>query len=343
MSTFEDCQKFLNFVAECFVEKPVTVDQVRLQKLRTATAACGNLNEDPPIKVPNAEIDKVDEKEKPKDASRRGFVHRESNSHRGAYTLTNIYIYPIKSCGAHEVWSFPKPFFLSLISVSPCVLIRSCAALHSGPRLAGGATGFTLRQKLDGGEWKRRVPQSEESAAFMPHSPTSPPALKQITPAGVRLDKLLVAHWKNMALRQNVFPSMNCHLQGFVFFFVALQEWKPFQFPWNTTPRCRHATKHVRAKFVVTGELARLKHAAGSCWRRLWDISVVLFVTRQTAFLQWTVVHDLLSVSFEFLLLFTISIKDNNVRVMIKVPTDKSHKLQKTCSSSGYWIRCHSK
>ncbi|KAK5882060.1 hypothetical protein CesoFtcFv8_020687 [Champsocephalus esox] len=58
MSTFEDCQKFLNFVSECFVEKPVTVDQ-------TQTA--------------------------------RG----------GAYTLTNIYIYPIKSCGAFEVQDWP--------------------------------------------------------------------------------------------------------------------------------------------------------------------------------------------------------------------------------------------
>uniref|UniRef100_A0A671XLE5 Molybdenum cofactor sulfurase n=1 Tax=Sparus aurata TaxID=8175 RepID=A0A671XLE5_SPAAU len=72
MSTFEDCQKFLSFVAECFVEKPVTVDHVRLEKLKTATAAS-----------------------------------RESNSHGGACTLTNIYIYPIKSCGAHEVHNWP--------------------------------------------------------------------------------------------------------------------------------------------------------------------------------------------------------------------------------------------
>lgn len=52
-------------------------------------------------------------------------------------------------------------------------------------------------------------------------------------------------------------------------FFVALQEWSPFQFPWNTTPQCTHAIQHVRAKFVVTGELARLKHAkaaAGGNW-----------------------------------------------------------------------------
>lgn len=85
------------------MEKPVTVDQVRLQKLRTATAACWDLNEDPPVKITNGEIHKVDEKEKPAGTSPRGVGHRESNSHRGAYTLTNIYIYPIKSCGAHEV------------------------------------------------------------------------------------------------------------------------------------------------------------------------------------------------------------------------------------------------
>lgn len=103
MSTFEDCQKFLNFVAECFVEKPVTVDQVRLEKLKTATAASHVLNEDPAIKITNGEICKVDEKEKPTDALLRGFGQKQSNSRREAYTLNNIYIYPIKSCGAHEV------------------------------------------------------------------------------------------------------------------------------------------------------------------------------------------------------------------------------------------------
>ncbi len=96
MSTFEDCQKFLSFVAECFVEKPVTVDQVRLERFNTATAA---LKEDPPIKITNGEICKADEKEKPTEASQRGFRHRNAE----AYALTNIYIYPIKSCGAYEV------------------------------------------------------------------------------------------------------------------------------------------------------------------------------------------------------------------------------------------------
>ncbi|KAM9344702.1 molybdenum cofactor sulfurase [Symphorus nematophorus] len=107
MSTFEDCQKFLNFVAECFVEKPVTVDQVRLERLKTATEASQDLNEDPSVKITNGEICKVvrDEKQTPTEASLRGFGR--SNSHEEAYTLTNIYIYPIKSCGAHEVHNWP--------------------------------------------------------------------------------------------------------------------------------------------------------------------------------------------------------------------------------------------
>ncbi|XP_051233789.1 molybdenum cofactor sulfurase [Dicentrarchus labrax] len=107
MSTFEDCQKFLNFVAECFVEKPLTLDQVRLEELKTATAASRGSNEHYPIKITNGEIFKADEKEKPTEASLRGFALREPNSHGEAYTLTNIYIYPIKSCAAYEVHDWP--------------------------------------------------------------------------------------------------------------------------------------------------------------------------------------------------------------------------------------------
>ncbi|XP_029377089.1 molybdenum cofactor sulfurase isoform X1 [Echeneis naucrates] len=100
MSTFEDCQRFLNFVAECFVEKPVTVDQLMMQKLKTA--ASNGSNQNLTIKIPNGEICKVVE-EKPTEASLRGFGRRDSNSQREAYKLTNIYIYPIKSCAAYEV------------------------------------------------------------------------------------------------------------------------------------------------------------------------------------------------------------------------------------------------
>lgn len=97
MSTFEDCQKFLNFVVECFVEKPVTLNQVKLEKLRTATATCHHIVKAPPIKVTDREEDKGDEKQKPSNTSLSGW------GHGSAYTLTNIYIYPIKSCAAFEV------------------------------------------------------------------------------------------------------------------------------------------------------------------------------------------------------------------------------------------------
>ncbi|CAN9500094.1 unnamed protein product [Ophioblennius macclurei] len=106
MSTFEDCQKFLKFVAECFVEKPVTVDRARLQKLKTATAASEDSGERPPMKTTNGVVYEADE-QKPTEASLKGFGFRDSNSHGGAYTLTSIYIYPIKSCGACEVHDWP--------------------------------------------------------------------------------------------------------------------------------------------------------------------------------------------------------------------------------------------
>uniref|UniRef100_A0A672H589 Molybdenum cofactor sulfurase n=1 Tax=Salarias fasciatus TaxID=181472 RepID=A0A672H589_SALFA len=56
MSTFEDCQKFLKFVAECFVEKPVTVDHARLQRLKTATAPSEDSGEYPSIKQTNGGV-----------------------------------------------------------------------------------------------------------------------------------------------------------------------------------------------------------------------------------------------------------------------------------------------
>lgn len=93
----------MNFVAECFVEKPVTVDQVRLKRLKIA-AGPQDSNHDPAIKITNGEIHIVKEKEKLTEASLKGFGNIDlKNSHGEAYTLTNIYIYPIKSCGAYEV------------------------------------------------------------------------------------------------------------------------------------------------------------------------------------------------------------------------------------------------
>ncbi|XP_068597270.1 molybdenum cofactor sulfurase isoform X2 [Brachionichthys hirsutus] len=97
MSTFEDCQTFLNFVAECFVEKPVTVDHARLEKLKAA-------KESPPIGITTRE---AEETEKPREAPPGGSGRGELNCTGEACNLTGIYIYPIKSCGAHEVHDWP--------------------------------------------------------------------------------------------------------------------------------------------------------------------------------------------------------------------------------------------
>uniref|UniRef100_A0A3Q2XHM9 Molybdenum cofactor sulfurase n=1 Tax=Hippocampus comes TaxID=109280 RepID=A0A3Q2XHM9_HIPCM len=84
MSTFDDCQKFLSFVVECFVEKPVTVDHARLERLKAAIVS----NEEKTVNISEV-THKVEEKKK------------------GPYILTNIYIYPIKSCGAFEAQNWP--------------------------------------------------------------------------------------------------------------------------------------------------------------------------------------------------------------------------------------------
>lgn len=196
MSTFEDCQRFLDFVAECFVEKPVTVDNKRVQKLRAATAAREEVNNRlPTIEICNGEIHEMnEEKQVLKDTPKtQGSAQTMSNSQGGAYVLTNIYIYPIKSCGAYEVWPFlpcfpSLPLSLSLSLVCPGLM--QCCVLHAGPRLAVGTPGFTPRQELDGGEWERCVSQPKESATFVPHSPRGPPALKPIASAGIRSDRV---------------------------------------------------------------------------------------------------------------------------------------------------------
>ncbi|KAM9726692.1 molybdenum cofactor sulfurase [Menidia menidia] len=106
MSTFDDCQKFLHFVAECFVEKPVSVDQERLRRLKTAEAAPEGSSRCFSMREVAREADKA-VKIQPTEASLRGSGHADSNSRGEPYTLTNIYIYPVKSCGAFEVHDWP--------------------------------------------------------------------------------------------------------------------------------------------------------------------------------------------------------------------------------------------
>ena len=105
MSTFEDCQNLLNFVVDCFVEKPVQVNQVRLDRLRTAATSSRH---GPSIQGTSDKTEHIEENYNPSEPLLNLHGNRavttNANKQAGTYTLTNIYIYPIKSCGAFEVY-----------------------------------------------------------------------------------------------------------------------------------------------------------------------------------------------------------------------------------------------
>ncbi|CAL8256886.1 unnamed protein product [Lota lota] len=113
MSTFDDCQNFLSFVVDCFVDKPAQVDRVRLENLRqTQTALCGNSNQKLSIKpLANGGIEREVETCRQAEPSLVGCGRPSSAVDttllKNPYTLTNIYIYPIKSCAAFEVCDWP--------------------------------------------------------------------------------------------------------------------------------------------------------------------------------------------------------------------------------------------
>ncbi|XP_029496795.1 molybdenum cofactor sulfurase-like isoform X2 [Oncorhynchus nerka] len=111
MSTFQDCQNFLNFVADCFVEKPVKVDQDKLDRLKSNTSSKGS---SPCLltMLTNGKPDHIGEREHASTdlvVNQRGgkAITKDAKSHEKAQTLTNIYIYPIKSCAAFEVTDWP--------------------------------------------------------------------------------------------------------------------------------------------------------------------------------------------------------------------------------------------
>lgn len=103
MSTFEDCQCLLKFIVDCFVEKPLRLDQKRLARLKSAgmteTSASNELTSvlpERPVPVMNglnispASVSKTS-------------IQDTIPKAEDVYTLTNIFIYPIKSCAAFEV------------------------------------------------------------------------------------------------------------------------------------------------------------------------------------------------------------------------------------------------
>uniref|UniRef100_A0A9J8AQJ6 Molybdenum cofactor sulfurase n=1 Tax=Cyprinus carpio carpio TaxID=630221 RepID=A0A9J8AQJ6_CYPCA len=96
MSSFEDCQNFLRFVVNCFVDKPLILDQKRLTKLKSAE----------PMKSADMRMDKLSllQRITPSEDT----VSKEGKKNNGSsHTLTNLFIYPVKSCASFEVTEWP--------------------------------------------------------------------------------------------------------------------------------------------------------------------------------------------------------------------------------------------
>uniref|UniRef100_A0A8C2KCT5 Molybdenum cofactor sulfurase n=1 Tax=Cyprinus carpio TaxID=7962 RepID=A0A8C2KCT5_CYPCA len=93
MSSFEDCQNFLRFVVNCFVDKPLILDQKRLTKLKSAE----------PMESNGQTISPSPERITPSEDA----VSEEEKNNGSSHTLTNLFIYPVKSCASVEVTEWP--------------------------------------------------------------------------------------------------------------------------------------------------------------------------------------------------------------------------------------------
>uniref|UniRef100_A0A672R2J9 Molybdenum cofactor sulfurase n=1 Tax=Sinocyclocheilus grahami TaxID=75366 RepID=A0A672R2J9_SINGR len=92
MSSFEDCQNFLRFVVNCFVDKPLILDQKRLTKLKSAEPMeSGQTISPSPERIAPSE----------------DTVSKEEKNNGSSHTLTNLFIYPVKSCASVEVTEWP--------------------------------------------------------------------------------------------------------------------------------------------------------------------------------------------------------------------------------------------
>ncbi|XP_052428201.1 molybdenum cofactor sulfurase isoform X2 [Carassius gibelio] len=109
-SSFEDCQNFLRFVVNCFVDKPLILDQKRLTKLKSAepmeSAASYDL-----ASIPNGQLGHQDGQTITPSPGRiapsEDTVSKQEKNNGSCHTLTNLFIYPVKSCASVEVTEWP--------------------------------------------------------------------------------------------------------------------------------------------------------------------------------------------------------------------------------------------
>uniref|UniRef100_A0A672R208 Molybdenum cofactor sulfurase n=1 Tax=Sinocyclocheilus grahami TaxID=75366 RepID=A0A672R208_SINGR len=110
MSSFEDCQNFLRFVVNCFVDKPLILDQKRLTKLKSAepmeSAASYDLASTPNGQLGHQKGQTISPSPE-RIAPSEDTVSKEEKNNGSSHTLTNLFIYPVKSCASVEVTEWP--------------------------------------------------------------------------------------------------------------------------------------------------------------------------------------------------------------------------------------------
>ncbi|KAG7455411.1 hypothetical protein MATL_G00256390 [Megalops atlanticus] len=111
MSTFSDCQNFLKFIVDCFVQGPVKVGKENVERLRSTIPS--NTQQPFPHLTngqPNCERREEEGNLSPAAKVTSPGVPAVTPGKRSVGspgTLANIFLYPIKSCAALEVSSWP--------------------------------------------------------------------------------------------------------------------------------------------------------------------------------------------------------------------------------------------
>ncbi|TRY87155.1 hypothetical protein DNTS_024224 [Danionella cerebrum] len=107
MSSFEDSQNFLQFVVNNFVSKPLILDQIRLARFKSPSVMKASVSYDLAL-IPNDQPRHKSELKTTASAESTTTKSEdtEQNNH-STHTLTNIFIYPVKSCASFQVTEWP--------------------------------------------------------------------------------------------------------------------------------------------------------------------------------------------------------------------------------------------
>ncbi|XP_051507262.1 molybdenum cofactor sulfurase isoform X2 [Myxocyprinus asiaticus] len=110
MSSFEECQNFLRFIVNCFVDKPLILDQERLGRLKSASPMESSASYYS-TSIPNSHLGhengQVITSSGVKETLSEDDLSKEGKNNDNYHTLTNLFIYPVKSCASFEVTEWP--------------------------------------------------------------------------------------------------------------------------------------------------------------------------------------------------------------------------------------------